>query len=302
MKIFPKLWVFLWPAFVVGQATADNSANSNNKTVSQISLKPLHSFTIDEEIAEGSGLEYWDGRLWIHNDSGSAAKLFALDTSSGRIISVYQFPGVKNGDWEDISQDSSYFYIGDFGNNRGKRKKVSILRVEKSSLTNSKPIIDSIVFSWPQHYPGHRKRNIPDCEAMVVIGDSIFVFTKEKNPRQTTVFSIPKTPGRFVVTYKDSFSTNILVTGATYTPQNKQLVLCGHTVLLKTFLLVFSGFKGTDFFSGKAVRVRVRKSFRQTEGVATTNGKDYFIINEYFRQPWILESKQELHRLDLSGL
>jgi hypothetical protein len=40
-------------------------------------------------------------------------------------------PEVSNKDWEDISQDRSYFYIGDFGNNALETEKTHILRVEK---------------------------------------------------------------------------------------------------------------------------------------------------------------------------
>jgi hypothetical protein len=56
---------------------------------------------------------------------------------------------VKNTDWEEISQDSSYIYVGDFGNNyQGNRTDLHILRIEKKSFLLNQPIIDTISFSY----------------------------------------------------------------------------------------------------------------------------------------------------------
>jgi hypothetical protein len=56
---------------------------------------------------------------------------------------------VVNKDWEEISQDSTYFYIGDFGNNVSeKQKRPSYLRIEKRSLALDVPKIDTLSFSY----------------------------------------------------------------------------------------------------------------------------------------------------------
>src|SRR5690606_4745307 len=108
----------------------------------------------------------------------------------------YQLQNVKNTDWEEIAQDSLYFYIGDFGNNSGRRDTLNIVRVEKQSLLRFMPVVDYIHFSWPTTTDdeGRKSKVNYNCEAMVVVRDSIFLFTKEREPRRTSLFSIAKAP------------------------------------------------------------------------------------------------------------
>jgi hypothetical protein len=261
-------------------------------------IKPSKSFSLSGKIPEGSGLAAWNGRLWTHNDSGEA-KLFALDTATGKIVDEYELPGAENNDWEDIAQDKRYFYIGDIGNNAGERSRLNIIRIEKESLLAHKPVIDTIAFSWPDTVTGHKTEKINyNCEAMVTGGDSIYLFTKEyKKDRCTRAFSLPKKPGTYVANYKSTFKTNVLVTGAFYDETNNQLVLSGYNLWLRTFLLVFRNINGTGFFAEKCVKVTVRKPLRQTEGVATFDGKSWYLINEDFKFWFLLHTKAGLHKI-----
>jgi hypothetical protein len=51
---------------------------------------------------------------------------------------------VVNKDWEEISQDSTYFYIGDFGNNVSGNRKDFIFKNRKESLALDVPKIDTL--------------------------------------------------------------------------------------------------------------------------------------------------------------
>lgn len=261
-------------------------------------VKPVKSFELEAKIAEGSGLTFWNDRLWTHNDGGQQPQLFSIDTVNAKIIAVYDLP-IRNNDWEEISQDSLFFYLADTGNNYHLRETLQIYRIHKQSLLQDRPVIDSIVFRWPEETTpdGNFKRRNYNCEALVVTADSIYLFTKEK--KRTAAYSVPKFPGEYVARFKAAFKTRIRVTGACFNPVKKRLVLCGYNKFLQTFLLDFSGFEGTEFFSATATRIRIRKRFRQTEGVTTFNGADYYLINEHFRQPWLLDKKPELHLVKL---
>ncbi|WP_298150463.1 T9SS C-terminal target domain-containing protein [Flavobacterium sp.] len=264
------------------------------------SLKPKKSINLDPTIKEGSGLAIWNGKLWTHNDSGKP-QLFALDTANGKLADTYDLPRIKNRDWEEISQDHDFFYIGDFGNNAYKADTLKIFRVDKKSLLQKKPVIDSIVFTWPetQNRGVQTKLNF-DCEAMVVVGDSICLFTKEwKQGRRSRLFTIPKRPGQWLARYKTTLETRLLVTGASYDEQSEKLVLCGYNLTLQPYLLVFPKTSGQDFFSQPGRKIRVRKRFRQVEGIATANGTDYFLINEDFNFP-LLHTKAQLHRITIA--
>ncbi len=263
-------------------------------------IKPTYSVELDEHIPEGSGLVIWNGLLWTHNDSGKPT-LFALDTIEGKIVSQYDLPNVKNTDWEELSQDSTYFYLGDFGNNLGKREELQIIRIEKSSLLQNNPSIDFIRFTWPETRTKGKNQKINfNCEAMIIMGDSIFLFTKErKYGRRSRVFSLPSKPGNYTAQYKSTLKTNILITGANYNENQRKLVLCGYNLKLRPFLLIFPDVNGTDFFQKQAKKIRVRKYMRQVEGIASYDGNRYFIINENFRF-WFLNTKQQLHILDFN--
>ncbi len=45
------------------------------------------------------------------------ALLYGLNPETGEILQRIEIENVKNRDWEDITIDETYFYVGDFGNN-----------------------------------------------------------------------------------------------------------------------------------------------------------------------------------------
>ncbi|HEX9980246.1 MAG TPA: T9SS C-terminal target domain-containing protein [Flavobacterium sp.] len=261
-------------------------------------VKPSKTYELDTRIPEASGLAGWNGRLIALNDSGPA-QLFAIDTASGKTIQVYNLP-LQIRDWEELAQDSLYFYIGDIGNNAGRRDTVEIVRVEKRSLELQRPKTETIRFAWPQtETRGKRSKTNFDCEAMTVAGDSIFLFTKEyKHGRRTRLFSLPKHPGTYEARYKSTLKTRILITGASFDEKQQKLVLCGYNLWLRPFLLVFTNVTDYNFFSGKPVKIKIRKRFRQVEGIATFDGKVYYIANERFEYS-LIKSDGELHVVKL---
>ena len=264
-------------------------------------IKISKSVWLEKQLPEGSGLVAWNTRLWTHNDSG-AAKLYLLDTIGGKIIDTIDLPGIKNTDWEDTTQDSAYLYIGDVGNNAGERSRLAILRISKISLLTRTPHIDTIAFTWPETKINGISANVNlDCEAMVAVGDSIFLFTKEyKNGRRTRVFAVSKQPGNYIVHLKGTLDTKVLITGATFDDIQKRLVLCGYNLILQPFLLVFPEVNGTNFFGGKCQKVKVRLPFRQVEGIDSFDGKTYYLINEKFSFFFgLFHRKAGLHKLVL---
>lgn len=73
-------------------------------------------------------------RLWLHNDSGTRAQLFAVD-SSGRVQARLLLPGIKPVDWEDLAafelDGKAYLLIADTGDNGGVRQRSELLIVEE---------------------------------------------------------------------------------------------------------------------------------------------------------------------------
>lgn len=259
-------------------------------------LRPDKTFAIDKQIPEASGLAYWNGRLYTHNDSG-VPKLFALDTASGKIIESYALPGTVNTDWEDLAQDSVYFYLGDTGNNTGARDTLRILRIEKKSLLGRSPKIDSITFCWPEKkLKGRNKKINYDCEALIATADSLYLFTKEwRKKRRTQVFSLPNSPGLYTAKFRSQMKSQVLITGAAYGSGRPTLALCGYNLWLRPFILIFPNSHAPNFLSGKCIKIKLKLPFRQVEGI-TLKEQEYYFINEQWRFLF-LETKSGLHRL-----
>src|SRR5690606_30715450 len=114
------------------------------------------------------------------------------------VIQTYNLQSISNTDWEEISQDEDYFYIGDFGNNgHGNRTDLHILRISKASLADE-PIIDTIHFSYNNQtdFTGTEPNATDfDCEAMIISQDSIYLFTKQWLSQNSAIYALSKTPG-----------------------------------------------------------------------------------------------------------
>lgn len=276
----------------------DGSCAYKNKKI-----KPIYSKVLDQKIQETSGLTFFDNRFWTMNDDSDNA-LHALDTTSGEILESYELKNTVNRDWEEISQDETYFYVGDIGNNVNlNSEKLHILRVEKSSLLARKPIIDTIYFSYEDQTDFREMKSNKtnfDGEAFVVSKDSIFIFTKQWKAKKTSLYSFPKVPGKYVAKLKTTFDINGLVTGATYLEDEKIIVLCGYSKLQMPFLYLLYDFKNTDFFSGNKRKIKLQLPFRQVEGIAHKKNLEFYITNEEFHQWPILNHRPKIHKLDLS--
>ena len=258
---------------------------------------------LNEALNETSGLIFWDGFLWTHNDD-TDTNLYALDTVSGKSITKIKLNHVVNKDWEEIAQDSAYVYIGDFGNNyKGNRNDLKILRIEKQSLRLSQPKIDTIAFAYPNQIDftlQHSNRTNFDCEAMIVTKDSLYLFSKEWKTKKTSLYSLSKIPGNYVADYKATFNVRGLITGATFLENKKLLVLCGYSKKLQPFIYVLYDYKGNTFFSGNKRKIKLKLPFHQIEGIATNDGLHYYMSNENFTRKPFIDVPQQMHFLDLS--
>ena len=284
--------------------TFNPSATINDGSCSYRSakVKPRYSAQLPAVLHETSGLTFSDNLLWTTNDDTDTT-IYGVDTS-GVIKKKIGLQKVANKDWEEIVQDSSYFYVGDFGNNvSGNRKDLHILRIEKKSIERNIQKIDTISFSYSNQTNFTKlKSNITnfDCEAFVVVDDSIYLFTKQWKKKSTTVYVIPKTPGNYIAQLKDTFNVKGLITSATILPDKKLLVLSGYSKSLSPFVYLFYDYDHSAFFSGNKRKIKIALPFHQIEGIITQNGLQYYLTNENFTRKPFIAVPQQLHQLDLS--
>ena len=280
------------------------TSNDGSCTYSSASVAPSASFVLGESLSETSGLIKWHDLVWTHNDNDDI-NIYSLDTLNGNLTQTYPLTGATNVDWEEISQDEDYVYIGDFGNNsNGNRTNLKIFRIDKNSILNNSPVIETISFSYSDQTnftPAGANNTDFDCEALIVSADSIYLFTKQWISNKTCVYSLPKTPGTHIAQLKSTFDVQGLITGATYLESKKLVTLCGYTNLLQPFIYLLYDFHKHDFFGGNKRKVTISRPFHQVEGIASTNGLKYYISNEYSSQPLFITTQQKLLIFNLGG-
>lgn len=273
----------------------------NNCEYSKKRIKTLLSTPLSDSIKETSGLVYFDNLFWTHNDDHDTM-LYGLD-ESGKIKKKIKLNGVINHDWEEITQDSSYLYIGDFGNNySGNRKDLSILKIEKRSFLQEQPHIETITFSYSNQSnfsPQKTNKTKFDCEAFVVTKDSIYLFTKEWKTATTSLFALPNKIGHQVAQLQASWNCKGLITGATYFEAEKKIMLCGYTKRGSSFLYLLYDFEGNHFFSGCKRRINLKMRFHQIEGIATKDGNTFYLTNEALIRKPFLKIPQQWHVVEL---
>lgn len=266
-------------------------------------IKPLSSLRLNDFLKETSGLTAFDNLFWTHNDDHDTT-VYGLDFN-GKIQKKIKLEKVKNNDWEEISQDSSYLYIGDFGNNyQGNRKDLHLLRIEKKSFLANHPVIDTISFSYSNQTDFNiQKQNSTDfdCEAFVISRDSIYLFSKQWSQKKTSIYVLPKTPGNHIAQLKETLNVDGLITGATLLTSGKGIVLCGYSKSLQPFLFVLDHFQNNNFSTGSQRKIRLLLPFHQIEGIATFDGKRFYLTNESFVRKPFFNVPQQMHSIDLSS-
>ena len=241
---------------------------------------------LPSKVDESSGIIYWNGKIWTHNDSKKQAALFEVNPTDGELISTLPIATLSNQDWEEVAQDEQYIYIGDFGNNHGTRKNLKIFKVSKQEIVTTKAVqrVDTIHFTYPDqtNFEGPTHAHNYDCEAMITAGDSLYLFTKNFKDQQSRLYSLPKTPGKYAAQLKGRFNTQGTITGASINRVDRVVGLSGYFYDEGNFLPFvwwLWDYPEQDFFSGKKQRINLPHHV-QVEGICYDKDGQFFISSE----------------------
>ena len=195
-------------------------------------FNPVVKSELPAEVKETSGLFFHNGRLWTHNDSGGKPILYGIDTTTFEVVQRITLANGKNKDWEDVCTDGTTVFVGDMGNNNGKRKHLRIYMFPLSDIPeegDASVMVDSIVFRFADQ-TNFEKRKVHDfdCEAMFATKDHLYLFSKGWATGTTRLYRLPKTPGEHVAEVVNSFDSKGLVTGADYDAEKNLLVVLGY--------------------------------------------------------------------------
>lgn len=254
------------------------------------------------EIDESSGLELEDKNTLItFNDSGGKAVLYYCDTLSN-IKRTVQILNAVNQDWEDIAQDDNgNLYIGDFGNNKNKRKDLKIYKIKATDKDTATAEIIQFHYEDQQAFPPEDKEF--DCESVIWFDHHLYLFTKHRNlPMATKVYKIPDTPGQYTAELLDRFDTgepnadenevfDYWITAADISPdKSKVVLLSGNKIWL------FSDFESDDFFNGKSEIISLGMS-TQKEAICFSDNETLLITDEHWSA---LNIGQKVYELKLT--
>jgi hypothetical protein len=243
-------------------------------------------FELPWQVEETSGLLFLDGKIVTHNDRGDTSNLYEIDSLTGNLLRTININNVSNVDWEDLADDETYIYVGDFGNNNGTRTDLKIHRILKSDFKNNTSISAEVIsFSYEDqtNFNDSNDHNF-DAEAFVIYEDSILIFTKNRGDFKTNVYKIPKTIGNHTGVKVSSANVAGLITGATY---NGNFLLCGYDGDLIPFLIQisFDRAPGDDIFSSGFTKESLTTQLgqgSQVEAITSFKLGKYYISREFF--------------------
>lgn len=257
--------------------------NPNIWQTSHYKIKIEQTFNLPDLVRETSGLIYFDQQVWTFNDSGGEPEIYAYSLKDSCLKNTIPIWNAKNYDWEEISQDSNFVYIGDFGNNFGWRNNLCIYKIKKENLLHHKikaVKAEKIHFTYPDYHPAGLtfKRSAFDCEAMVILNESIYLFTKNWLTFTTSIYKIPSDSGNYVAVKLGEFNSLGLISAATLF--NGQLTLLGYMKGIP-FLWKFHDLNilQNKHVNGERIDLEQLKG-RQTEGITMIDSSTMLISAE----------------------
>ena len=252
----------------------------------------MEKFVLPSEVEETSGLIFLNGKIITHNDSGDDPNLYEIDTISGTISRIINITNATHIDWEDISQDNTYIYIADIGNNNGDRDNLIIYKILKSDFISSTSVTaEQITFSYEDQtdFTSQPNNSNFDAEAIAVYQENIFIFSKNWVDFKTNAYVIPTATGNYSAEKVSSYDSQGLITGVSYNASTDGFLFCGYNNTLIPFLLYVGHDRPSslDIFGGIPTKIDLIDSIfleqgSQIEGITFFEDSKYYISREFF--------------------
>ena len=236
---------------------------------------------------------------WVHNDSGDAARLFALDADSAVVwppfmrVSESDWHGHSidnawNFDWEDIALADGVLYIADMGNNGNARRDLGVYVVNEPD-PSAIPRMRTLKF-LPIRYPDQQtypaKRWHFDCEAVFVADGKLYFITKHRRPGEIGGFESGAKLYRLDTSFVDSENVLTLVgtredvflaTGADLSPDGTRIAVSTYEALW----IFDRPPHGDDWLAGPAWRLDLDRGVtKQLEAVTWDDAETLRLVNE----------------------
>jgi hypothetical protein len=178
---------------VLDAAREGQNAQANTAQVAAAApacTPPQRTGTPPASLHEASGVaasRRYPGVLWTHNDSGSPAVLFAID-SPGTILGELRVAGARTRDWKDNSllpcPAADRNYLADPGDNKLRREQVVIYRFPEPAPGDT---VTGPVERFPLSYPDGPR----DVEALYTLPDGALYLVSKGRRHPIELFRYP---------------------------------------------------------------------------------------------------------------
>jgi hypothetical protein len=254
-------------------------------TIVEYPAVPAKYCDLEEEMKETSGIILYEGNIWTINDSGGFPEIYKIDKVTGAVNQTVSIANGSNRDWEDITQDDKYIYVGDFGNNDGNRTDLKIYKIAKGEITDKKKVsvnatIIGFSYSDQQSFEENNHNHNFDCESLISDGDSLMIFSKDWADGKTRMYKIPKIPGQYNIDPLETFDADGLVSGADFSEVDHKLVLIGYKDHIP-FIFLVNDFNGRTLIGKEIFRFNLFKMRgSQTEGITWSTDETVLFSTE----------------------
>jgi hypothetical protein len=259
-------------------------------------------------VIEASGVaESWrtPGVLWMHNDSGDTARVFAV-RATGEALATFELDGARPTDWEDMAvgpgpeAGRSYVYLGDVGDNLLARANIRLRRFPEPEVPAVAPpptVRVAGVETFTLVYPD----GAHNCETLLVDPRTADVFVVAKsNDGISPIYRAPAplTADRDnrlervgVLTFgPPPLRGNTLTTGGS-------IARAGDAILIKTYSSAFLWRRGARASVAEALATEAcplpLAAERQGEAIGfAVDGRGYYTVSEGAAQPIFFYPRQ----------
>ena len=174
-------------------------SHSSVSSYSESDQEIVSALITSKQISEASGIAVSKTNLdtiWINNDSGNSASVFAVD-EQGKQKTQLDIIGVNNIDWEDLAifeiEGRSYILIADVGDNQAKRKSYQLDFVREPDFGHAPfPSHLSIKPEWSITY--NYEDGPRDCESVAVDVANQQILLLSKREEIPVLYQLPLRP------------------------------------------------------------------------------------------------------------
>lgn len=157
----------------------------------------MAGYITNNNINEASGIamsELNKDVIWVNNDSGSEAALYAINTR-GEYLATLTILGIENHDWEDLStlnyKGDNYIIIADTGDNdsEGTNYQLHFIKEPTLNINNKSQERLTTTPEWMVNFTYPDKARDAEAVAFDPINKQILLLSKRERPHQ--LFTLP---------------------------------------------------------------------------------------------------------------